>query len=221
MIGGRLGHIFIYGDGYYFSHLSEMLQVRKGGMSFIGSMIGVSVAFLVFKKIKKLTWTEFLLVFDCILAIVPFGIMIGRVGNFLNQELYGTVVPSGFVSAIGYPLFSILHDLHIFHVYSAVDDALRINTNFLSIFFEGLVILIITLTIVRHRLKKKTYHAGQIAGAFLVAYSAIRFALEYFRSDSQDEFVGILTKSQRFFVFFFVLGVGFFLRQLYKTKTHK
>jgi len=54
-------------------------------------MIGVSIAFLIFKKVKKLSWTEVLLLFDCILAIVPFGIMIGRFGNFLNQELYGIV----------------------------------------------------------------------------------------------------------------------------------
>jgi len=91
LIGGRLGHILIYGNGYYFSHITEMFQIRKGGMSFIGSMIGVGIAFLIFRKIKKLDWTEFLLLFDCILAIAPFGIMIGRIGNFLNQELYGVV----------------------------------------------------------------------------------------------------------------------------------
>ena len=219
LIGGRLWHILIYGNGYYFSHLGEMLQIWKGWMSFIGSMIGVGVAFLIFRKIKKLDRTEFLLLFDCILAIVPFGIMIGRLGNFFNQELYGIVV-GPLLPKLWYPLFSILNDLHVFHVYPAVDEFLRINTNFLSMFFEGFAILVVTLSIMYHWIKNKRYRTGQIAGIFLVMYSTIRFVLEYLRADSQEEFIGMLTKSQWFFVFFFLLGLFFLLRK-YILRRHK
>jgi len=212
IIGGRLGHIIIYGNEYYFSHLTEIFQIWKWWMSFIGSMIGVSIAMLIFKKIKKINWTDFLLIFDCILAIVPFGIMIGRIGNFLNQELYG-IVATPLLPKLWYPLFSILNDLQIFHVYPAVDEFLRINTNFLASFFEGFVMLIITLTIMYHWIKNKEYQPGKIAGIFLIAYSTVRFILEYLRADSQEEFVEMLTKSQWFFVWFFILGVFFLLRK--------
>jgi prolipoprotein diacylglyceryltransferase len=79
--------------------------------------------------------------------------------------------------------------------------------------FEGFMILIVTLTIMYQWIKRQRYHAGQIAGIFLVAYSTVRFILEYFRADSQGEFVGMLTKSQWFFIFFFLLGLFFLLRK--------
>ena len=98
-------------------------------------------------------------------------------------------------------------------MYPAVDEFLRINTNFLSMFFEGFAILVVTLSIMYHWIKNKRYRTGQIAGIFLVMYSAIRFVLEYLRADSQEEFIGMLTKSQWFFVFFFLLGIFFLLRK--------
>lgn len=61
-------------------------------MSFIGGVFGVGIALLVLAWKKRFSVKEFLLLGDLILAFVPFGIMLGRIGNFLNQELYGIVV---------------------------------------------------------------------------------------------------------------------------------
>lgn len=205
LIGWRLGHVVIYDFQYYLSHPGQIFQVRKWGMSFIGWMLGVTIALCLLARKNKLKYTEMVLLFDVILAIVPFGIMLWRIGNFLNQELYGVIV-SNRLPRLGYPLFSILNDLNVFHVYPQVDSFLRVNTNFLGSFFEGFILLLITLSIIRNRVKTRKPQAGKIVAVFLLGYSLIRFCLEYLRADSQLEFHGWFSVSQRFFIWFFVLG---------------
>ena len=206
LIWWRLGHVVIYDVQYYLAHPADIFQIRKWWMSFIGWMIGVTIALVGLARSKKFKFKEIVLLFDIILAIVPFGIMIWRIGNFLNQELYGVVV-SDWLPRLWYPVFSIFNDLHIFQVYPQVDLQLRVNTNFLASLLEGLVLLILTLSIVRKRVKTKSPQPGKIVAVFLIWYSFIRFVLEYLRADSQLEFHGRFTTSQRFFLWFFLLGV--------------
>lgn len=77
-------------------------------MSFIGGIIGVTIAMLILMRRKKFSRKEILLLGDMILAILPFGIMLGRIGNFLNQELYG-IMASEVIEKFGYPFFSFLN----------------------------------------------------------------------------------------------------------------
>ena len=98
-------------------------------------MVGVALSFTVLARKKKFSFQEIVLLFDIVLAIVPFGIMIGRIGNFLNQELYGIIV-TDWLPRLGYPVFAFLQQINIFHVYPQIDSLLRLNTNFLSSFFE-------------------------------------------------------------------------------------
>jgi phosphatidylglycerol---prolipoprotein diacylglyceryl transferase len=179
-------------------------------MSFIGGIFGVTIALAILAWKKRFTAKEFLLLGDLIFAILPFGIMIGRIGNFLNQELYGVIV-SNWLPTLGYPIFSLLNDLNLFHVYSHVDTFLRVNTNFLSSLFEGFVLLLITLSIIRRRIKTKTPQPGKIVAVFFIGYSFIRFFLEYLRADSQLEFHGRFTTSRRYFLFFFIIGILIFI----------
>lgn len=202
----RLGHVIIYDFTYYLSHPGEIFQVWKWWMSFIGGIIGVTLALAILAWKKRLGRKDLLLLGDLIFAILPFGIMVGRIGNYLNQELYGVVV-SDWLPRLWYPIFSLLNDIGIFHVYSQIDSLLRLNTNFLSSFFEWLVLLGITLSIIRTRVKTKIIQPGKIVGTFLVGYSFVRFLLEYVRADSQLEFYGRFTISQRFFIGFFLIGV--------------
>lgn len=97
-------------------------------------------------------------------------------------------------------MFSLLNDIGIFHVYDQIDSQLRVNTNLLSSIFEGGILLLITLSIIRHRVKTKALHPGQIVTIFLLWYSGVRFLLEYVRADSQLEFYGRFSISQRFFL---------------------
>lgn len=206
LVGGRLGHVIIYDFQYYLQHPADILQVRRWGMSFIGGIFGVTIALAVLAWKKRFTFKDIVLLGDLIFAILPFGIMIGRVGNFLNQELYGIVV-SDRLPRLWYPVFSLLNDFGVFHVYTQIDNQLRVNTNLLASVFEWWVLLIITLSILRKRIKNKAPKPGQIVATFLLWYSGIRFLLEYVRADSQLEFNGWFTTSQRFFLWFFLLGV--------------
>lgn len=206
LVGWRLGHVIIYDLSYYLSHPAEIFQVRKWGMSFIGGIFGVTIALVVLAWKKRLSLKEVLLMGDLIFAILPFGIMIGRIGNFLNQELYGVVV-SDRLPRIWYPAFSLLNDLGIFHVYDQIDTQLRVNTNLLSSIFEGWILLIITMSIIHKRIRNVRVKPGQIIAIFFLWYSGVRFLLEYVRADSQLEFYGRFSISQRFFLWFFVVGI--------------
>jgi phosphatidylglycerol---prolipoprotein diacylglyceryl transferase len=206
LVWWRLGHVIIYDFSYYLQHPSEIFQVWKWGMSFIWGMIGVTISLGILAWKKHLKRKELLLLGDMIFAILPFGIMLGRIGNFLNQELYG-ITAAEVLGKFGYIASSVFHQLGLYHIYPQVDTMLRVNTNILSSFFEGLVLLIITLFFVRKRKKTKTPQPGKIVAVFLLWYSFIRFLLEYLRADSQLEFHGRFTISQWFFIGFFLLGV--------------
>lgn len=214
LVWWRLGHIFIYDFVYYLYNPLQIFALQQGGMSFIWWMLGVTVSLFVYLRIQKLSWKELFLFFDFIVAIVPFGIMLWRIGNFLNQELYWTIVPSWFWS-MWYGWFSLLHDLHIFHVYPKVDEFLRINTNFLSAFFEWFLLLLVMMRLVWKRTTTMVMKPWFLIGVFLLWYSVVRFLLEYLRQDSQFEFVSWLTKSQWFFVWFFLLGIMFLIKSLF------
>ncbi|MFZ2150589.1 MAG: prolipoprotein diacylglyceryl transferase [Candidatus Absconditicoccaceae bacterium] len=212
LIGGRLGQVLFYDLNYYLTNPIEILQFWKGGMSFIGGMIGVLISLIIFVRKRKLKKYELVWILDLVLTITPLGIMLGRIGNFLNQELYGIIVPYNFWG-LSNPIINLFQKLHIFHIYSNIDTFLRVNTNLLASFFEGFLLLIVTSLILRNFIRKGTYRIGYITGIFLIWYSSVRFFLEYLRMDSQSEFIFYLSKSQRFFVVFFAFGLFFLLKK--------
>lgn len=217
LLWGRMWHIFIYDLMYYIYHPLHIFAFWEWGMSFIWGIIGVISALFFLTRKYKFSLKDFFVLTDCLLVPVVFGITIGRIGNFLNQELYGIIVPSGFWN-MGYVFFSLLCDFNIFHVYSHVDQSLRVNTNFLSSFFEGFSLLVLFGGMIISFFRKKIWSIGLISSLFLVLYSWIRFFLEYLRADSQLEYVWWFTKSQRFFLFFFVLWLFLLIFRKRMTK---
>lgn len=164
-------------------------------MSFIGGIAGVIVAILILDRISKLTRKEFFVLFDLLLVVVPIGIILGRYGNFLNQELYGIVAPGRM------PAF-------LTHVYTSVDQLPRINTNLISLLLEGVLIFIVTGGMFLTQYTKKKITPGNITVAFILLYSLIRFVLEYLRADSQNQFFGPFSITQRCMLFFFFFGLA-------------
>lgn len=142
IIGGRLGHVAIYNASYYIHHLSEIFRLQQGGMSFIGGIIGVVIAMLIIKRRYRISLRDLAVLFDLVLLIVPIGIFLGRIGNFLNQELYGTIVPANML----WVQKSFLGGL-LTHVYPLVDTQLRRNTNYMAAGLEGVVIGIVLWSI--------------------------------------------------------------------------
>lgn len=86
LLGGRLGYVLFYNLSYYLSHPVEILQTWHGGMSFHGGVIGVIIAMIFFSKMHR---KSFLIIADSVTSILPIGLGLGRIGNYLNGELLG------------------------------------------------------------------------------------------------------------------------------------
>lgn len=202
VLGWRLGHILIYGNGYYFQNWEAIFKVWEGGMSFIGGIFGVLISVFIFFQIKGLKKREFFVIFDLILIFVPLGILLGRLWNFLNQELYG--IPVDHLPSWLSTLFSTLGATYI---YPKVDQFLRVNTNMLAMIFEWALLFWVQILTFFWQIKKRYWKVWLLATNFLLFYSLVRFWLEYLRADSQWEWIGILTKSQRFFLIFIIIAL--------------
>ena len=208
MIWWRLWHVFIYDRSYFVAHPLKILAFQEWGMSFIGGIIGVVVSVMIYffylSPVKNSKNKNVLAMFDAMIPIVPLGIFFWRFGNFLNQELYGRVVSEAFR---GSWLWQLMEQLHLLYIYDKIGPELRFNTNVLSMIFEwGMIALVLWILFFKKVLTKKR-SSWQLSMVFLGLYSGVRFMLEYVRQDSQAEFVGRFTKSQWFFVIFFVVAV--------------
>lgn len=167
ILGARLGYIVFYNAAYYLANPLNILFVWEGGLSFHGGVIGTIIAALLYvswhhkQHGKKGTQQiSFFQITDIAVLITPIGIMLGRIGNFINAELYGRVSPNGNF-CLNFP----------------TDPA---NCRYPSQLFEsaseGLFLLIIMFA-----LSKKHHQPGQPSGIFLILYGIIRFINEFFR----------------------------------------
>lgn len=207
LIGGRLGHVFIYNLSYYLANPLEILAFWMGGMSFIGGFVWVVWAVWYLAVKHRLTGRDLLLLGDILVVPLPLAILLGRFGNFLNQELVG--LPVSVLSDAGWSsLVSVLRDTGLTYVYQRVDMLERVNTNFLSMWLEWLLLRVVILMVLRRQQSTKSYFPGLIIGVFVAGYSLVRFGLEYLRQDSSLEYLWVLTISQYYFVIGVVVWVG-------------
>ncbi len=156
VIGGRLGYTVFYQFEYYADRPWEVLYLWTGGMSFHGGVIGVLVAMAMFARRHD---RSLFAVGDFAVPLMPPGLFFGRIGNFINQELWGRVtdVPWGVV----FPLAGEL-PRHPSQLYEA--------------FLEGIVLFVV-LWVYSARPRKP----GAVGGLFLVGYALSRFVVEFFR----------------------------------------
>ncbi len=169
VLGGRLGQVLFYEPGYYFAHPTEILAVWKGGMSFHGGLIGVLVA---------LAWharrngRRFLEVGDFVAPLVPLGLMFGRIGNFINGELWGRPADPSLPWAMVFP---------------QVDQVPRHPSQLYEAGLEGLALFLLVWLYSAH-----PRPVGAVSGMFLMGYGAFRFLGEYFRTPD-DGILGYMT----------------------------
>lgn len=159
IIGGRLGQVLLYDPGHYLSHPLEILQVWRGGMAFHGALIASALAIWLFARWHKVDWRS---VADLCCAAVPFGILLGRLANFINSEHWGR--PSSVAWAMIFPNGGNF-TRHPSQLYEAA--------------LEGLVLLVITRYLTHHVLALK--RPGLVAGVWLVWYGLARAFVEVFR----------------------------------------
>ena len=171
IFGGRLGYVLFYNLGEYLRHPIEILKLWDGGMSFHGGVIGTSLGIFYFAHKQKLNWLR---IHDYVACCVPFGLLFGRLANFINQELWGapTTVPWAVrfqeVNELGQRVLG--PPRHPSQLYEAV--------------LEGIVLFCI-LAFMFWRTKAR-YEPGKLVGAFIFFYGCFRFGIEFIREpDSQ------------------------------------
>ena len=168
VIGGRLGYVLFYKPGYYASHLLEIAMVWKGGMSFHGGLLGVIVALALYSKQRGRPFFE---IMDLIAPCVPPGLASGRVGNFINGELWGRAADPSLPWAMVFPQSGSAIARHPSQLYQVA--------------LEGILLFVLLWLYAR-----KPRARGQVSGAFLVGYGVLRFVAEFFREP--DSFLGPL-----------------------------
>jgi phosphatidylglycerol:prolipoprotein diacylglycerol transferase len=188
IIGARLGYVLFYDLRMYLADPLEIFALWHGGMSFHGGLIGVLIVGIFFSwKNKKSFWK----IADLIIVTVPIGLGLGRIGNFINGELYGRVtqVPWGMIFPKGGPL-----PRHPSQLYESGLEG-------------GVLFLILWL------LKDRKLPAGGLLAIFLSLYGAFRFFVEFFREpDVQVGFIlGPFTMGQILCAFMIAGGIILFL----------
>jgi phosphatidylglycerol:prolipoprotein diacylglycerol transferase len=168
IVGGRLGYCLFYKPGYYLANPLEIFMVWKGGMSFHGGMLGVIVSQWWFAYSRS---KPFLQVMDFVAPCVPTGLAAGRLGNFLNGELWGREADASLPWAMVFP--------------QSGSNLPRHPSQLYQFLLEGLLLFIILWLYARKERKQ-----GQVAAVFLVGYGAFRFTAEYFREP--DAHLGVL-----------------------------
>lgn len=185
ILGARLGYVIFYNLSYYIEHPLEILAIWHGGMSFHGGLIGSVIAGTLFcRKLKVDAWQ----IADLIIVTAPIGIGLGRLGNFINGELYGRVT-----------------DVPWAMIFPTGGQLPRHPSQLYEFFLEGVVLFIILWL-----LKDKTLKTGVLFSLFMIFYGTFRFFVEFFREpDVQVGFIlGVFTMGQILSAAMVLLGTG-------------
>lgn len=167
ILGGRLGFCLFYQPEWYLTHPLDIFKVWQGGMSAHGGIIGSILAIFVFARIRE---KRFLVVADFVAPLVPLGLMFGRIGNFINGELWGRAASPDLPWAMLFKHSGTLVPRHPSQLYEA--------------FLEGA--LLFTVLWIFSRKPRAT---GAIGALFCMGYGLVRFIVEYFREP--DSYLGL------------------------------
>jgi len=192
IIGGRLGYILFYNFNYYLNNFFDIFKIWHGGMSFHGGLLGIIIASILFAK--KNNQNPFIYM-DLVSLVAPIGIFFGRLANFINSELYGTV------SNVPWSV-----------IFVKVDNLTRHPSQLYESFLEGIILF---LLLIYFRKKNYLLKPGTISGLFLIFYSIFRFFVEFYRVP--DEHIGYLafnlSTGQIVSVVFLIIGtIVFYLK---------
>jgi phosphatidylglycerol:prolipoprotein diacylglycerol transferase len=168
VVGGRLGYALFYKPEQYLAHPAEILMVWKGGMSFHGGLLGVMAAMVWFARSRQ---RHFLEVMDVAAPCVPIGLAMGRIGNFINGELWGRAADPALPWAMIFP--------------QSGSNIPRHPSQLYQVALEGLLLFVLLWWYAQRERAR-----GQVGAAFVFGYGIFRFIAEYFREP--DSFLGLL-----------------------------
>ena len=195
IVGGRLGYVIFYNFDYYSNNLLDIFKIWQGGMSFHGGLIGVIFASIFFAK--KNNQNPFLYL-DIVALVTPVGLFFGRIANFINSELYGTITNVPWAVT-----------------FVQVDNLPRHPSQLYEALLEGLFLFLL-LIYFKNKFSDKP---GVISGLFLIIYSIFRFIVEFYRvPDEQLGYILLnLTMGQVASLIFIISGVILFYLK-YETR---
>lgn len=165
ILGGRLGYVLFYKPGYYLEHPLEIFAIWQGGMAFHGGFLGVLAAAAWFSWRRRVDWWRLM---DFIAPCVPTGLAAGRLGNFINGELWGrpTDLPWGMV-------------------FRGAGDVPRHPSQLYQFALEGVLLFVLLWWYA-----SKSRARGAVSAMFLIGYGTFRFIAEFGREP--DDFLGLL-----------------------------
>lgn len=202
ILGGRFGYVLFYNLLFYLKNPLAVFAVWEGGMSFHGGALGVIIAGLIYSKRQKL---RFLPLADAAIPIVAIGLGLGRLGNFINAELWGK--PTNVPWAMIFP---------------GSDGVPRHPTQLYELFLEGIV-----LGVVSYLLLRKSRKEGLVFFSFIGLYGIFRFMVEFVREPDDIDFYtkfgyifGFMSIGQ--FLSFVMIAVAFWgIWKIYQSTTEK
>ncbi len=166
VLGGRIGYVLFYQFGAWLDDPTYLFRIWEGGMSFHGGVLGVLTAMAIF---ARKTGKNFLQLGDFVVILLPLGLGAGRIGNFINAELWGR--PSEVPWAVLFPNAGALP---------------RHPSQLYEFLLEGLVLFVMLVLY-----RRQQPPAGAVGGLFLLGYGCFRFFVEFFREP--DAHLGLLS----------------------------
>ena len=191
-IGARMVYIFVYNWSYYSKNIGEIFFIWEGGLSFHGALIGLLVGGYIFAKRNNISWFQ---VMDVVALAGTPGIFFGRMGNFINGELFGRRTDAwvGIIFPSGGP-----YPRHPSQIYEGV--------------MEGIV-----LSIILWFFMKRVPYYGYLGGFFIIGYAFFRFIIEFFREpDGQLGF--LLFGMSMGQILCFLMAIGGFVYLFYARR---
>ena len=167
VLGGRFGYVFFYGFERLLSDPMWLFRVWEGGMAFHGGLLGVLVAMALFARQRGIAWGRLM---DFVAPLTPVGLALGRLGNFIGQELWGRAT-----------------DVPWAMVFPAAGPQARHPSQLYQLMLEGLLLAVLLWWFAR-----RPQPLGRVSAAFLMGYGGFRFVAEYFREP--DNFLGLLSQ---------------------------
>lgn len=188
ILGGRLGYCLFYQPEFYLSHPMQILHVWEGGMSAHGGLLGVIAVMILYGRLHGISfWT----ISDFVAPLAPLGLMLGRIGNFINGELWGRPADASLPWAMIFP--------------QAGDGVPRHPSQLYEALGEGLLLFILLWWA-----SSRPRAAGFVSGLFCAGYGVARFVVEWFREP--DAFLGLqaldLSRGQWLTLPLIVLGIA-------------
>lgn len=168
VLGGRVGYCLFYKPAYYLANPLEIFAVWQGGMSFHGGLLGVMLAMVWYARSRQ---RPFMQVMDFVAPCVPTGLAAGRLGNFINGELWGRVADPSLPWGM---------------VFRGAGDLPRHPSQSYQFLLEGLLLFVVLWLYAR-----KPRATGQVSAVFLLGYGVFRFIAEFFREP--DAHLGLLS----------------------------